>query len=174
MINKKLTEMIRSLRNYGEAIYEDISNRKYLNSFKGVNSRLDEIQAAFLDIKLADLGSDTEARRKIAESYMKGIQNSEVILPVVPDWANPSWHLFVIRVKKREHLRSYLYDYGISTLSHYPIPPHKQAAFSEWSDISLPITEKIHDEVVSIPLYPALTDIDQLHIIDTLNRYKHD
>jgi len=169
--DKRLAEMVRSLRNYGEAIYDDISNRKYLNSFKGVNSRMDEMQAAFLVVKLSDLEADTQKRRRIANAYLREINNPKLSLPDVPEWANPAWHLFVIRTKKRDELKSFLYENGVGTLIHYPIPPHKQGAFSEWSHLSYPITEQIHNEVLSIPLSPYLTEMDQKHIIETLNRY---
>ena len=169
--DKQLTQMVRSLRNYGEAIYDDISNRKYLNSFKGVNSRMDEMQAAFLIIKLSDLEADTQKRRSIANRYLTEINNPKLSLPNVPRWASPAWHLFVIRTNKRDELKLYLYDNGIGTLIHYPIPPHKQGAFTEWNSLSYPITEQIHNEVLSIPLSPYLTELDQKHIIDTLNRY---
>lgn len=169
--DKQLAQMVRSLRNYGEAIYDDISNRKYLNSFKGVNSRMDEMQAAFLVIKLSDLEADTQKRRSIANTYLTGINNPKLILPDVISGANPAWHLFVIRTNMRDELKSYLYDNGVGTLIHYPIPPHKQGAFSEWNNLSFPISEQIHNEVLSIPLYPHLTELDQQHIIDILNRY---
>lgn len=169
--DKQLAQMVRSLRNYGEAIYDDISNRKYLNSFKGVNSRMDEMQAAFLVIKLSDLEADTQKRRSIANTYLTEINNPKLILPDVISWANPAWHLFVIRTNKRDELKSYLYDNGVGTLIHYPIPPHKQGAFSEWNSLSFPISEQIHNEVLSIPLSPYLTESDQQHIIDILNRY---
>ena len=169
--DKHLTQTIKSLRNYGEAIYDDISKRKYLNSFKGVNSRMDEIQASFLVLKLSDLEADTQKRRKIANAYLTGINNLKLVLPNVPEWADPAWHLFVIRTKSRDELKSYLNDNGISTLIHYPIPPHKQPAFSEWGNLSYPITEKIHNEVLSIPLSPSLMEMDQKHIIEKLNRY---
>lgn len=166
-----LAKMVTSLRNYGEAIYDNISNRKYENSFKGVNSRMDEIQAAFLDIKLRDLNSNTNARRRIASNYLKNIHNKKLLLPMVLDSTDPAWHLFVIRTARRDDLKSYLFDNGIATLIHYPIPPHKQEAFSEWCGLSFPITEKIHNEVLSIPLSPYLLEKDQQHIIDVLNQY---
>jgi len=169
--DKQLAQMVRSLRNYGEAIYDDISNRKYLNSFKGVNSRMDEMQAAFLIIKLSDLEADTQKRRSIANRYLTEINNPKLSLPNVPRWASPAWHLFVIRTNKRDELKSYLYDNGVGTLIHYPIPPHKQGAFTEWNSLSYPITEQIHKEVLSIPLSSYLPELDQKHIIDTLNMY---
>jgi len=169
--DKEIAQLVTSLRNYGEATYDNISERKYLNSYKGVNSRMDEIQAGFLSIKLNDLENDTNNRKKIAQKYLLEINNSKITLPFVPDWADPAWHLFVIRTKDRNSLKSYLESSGISTLIHYPVPPHKQKAFSEWNHLSLPITEKIHHEVLSLPLYPKLPEKDQMFIIETLNNY---
>ena len=169
--NKRIESLVRSLRNYGESIFDDISERKYSNSFKGVNSRMDEIQAGFLSVKLDHLASDTNKRRKIAKFYLSKIKNKKLVLPKVPSWADPAWHLFVIRTENREKLRKYLTENNISTLIHYPIPPHKQKAFSEWNHLSFPITEKIHDQIISIPLYPKISKKDQLTIIDVLNNY---
>ena len=132
---------------------------------------MDEIQASFLVVKLSDLETDTQKRREIANAYLTGINNLKLVLPNVPEWADPAWHLFVVRTKNRDELKSYLGDNGISTLIHYPIPPHKQQAFSEWGNFSYPITEQIHNEVLSIPLSPYLTETDQKHIIEKLNRY---
>ena len=166
-----LAQMIRSLRNYGEAIYADSSDRKYKNSYIGRNTRMDEIQAAFLNIKLQDLEHDTNKRRNIAKLYLQKIKNNKIILPNVPEWANPAWHLFVVRTKNRNLLKEYLDDLGIKTLIHYPIPPHKQKAFSDWNHLSYPITESIHNEVISIPISPNLTHKKCIKIVDALNRY---
>ena len=167
----ELARLVRCLRNYGEATYDDISERKYLNNYKGINSRMDEIQAAFLSVKLDNLENDTNKRRKIANFYLFSISNSKIVLPNVPNWAEPVWHLFVIRTKNRDDLRKHLYNKGISTLIHYPIPPHKQKAFSEWNQHSYPITERIHNEVLSIPLSPILSERDQQRIVHALNSY---
>jgi len=167
----EISMMVRSLRNYGEDNFESLSSRKYTNSFKGRNSRMDEIQAAFLSIKLEDLQSDTERKRECAEYYLKSIDNSKIILPYISDWSNPAWHLFVIRTIHREKLKEYLENLGIKTLIHYPIPPHKQKAFSELNHLSYPITEKIHNEVLSIPLYPLLSMTEKKFIVDALNNY---
>ena len=169
--DKKTASYIKSLRNYGEEIYENSSDRKYSNYYKGVNSRIDEFQAAILSIKLPNLLTDTNIRRKIASNYLENIKNEKIILPYVPAWANPAWHLFVIRTKNRDNLKSFLIDKGIDTLIHYPIPPHKQKAFLELNNHSFPITEKIHKEVLSIPLYPGLSEEDQSRIIDSINSY---
>ncbi len=167
----EMSMMIRSLRNYGEDNFSNLSSRKYKNSFKGRNSRMDEIQAAFLSTKLEDLQSDTEKKRECAMYYLKNIDNSKIILPYISDWSKPAWHLFVIRTDYREQLKEYLENLGIKTLIHYPIPPHKQKAFSEWNHLSYPITEKIHDEVISIPLYPLLSMEEKKYIVNALNNY---
>ena len=132
---------------------------------------MDEMQAAFLSTKLEDLQSDTEKKRECAMFYLKNIDNSKIILPYISDWSKPAWHLFVIRTDYREQLKEYLENLGIKTLIHYPIPPHKQKAFSEWNHLSYPITEKIHDEVISIPLYPLLSMEEKKYIVNALNNY---
>tara|TARA_Y100000768_G_C23990123_1_gene691852 strand:- start:1611 stop:2741 length:1131 start_codon:yes stop_codon:yes gene_type:complete len=166
-----LNNAIKSLRNYGEKIYADLSKRKYENLYKGYNSRMDEIQGAILNTKLKDLNAANTTRKRIADNYLKKIKNEKIILPFVPVWADPVWHLFVVRTKKRDFLKQYLYDLGINTIIHYPIPPHKQKAYSELNNLSLPITEKIHREVLSIPISPILSDQDQEKIIKSLNDY---
>lgn len=166
-----LADAIRSLRNYGEARFKDLTQRKYMNTYKGRNSRMDEIQAAFLSAKLENLEDDTNIRRGIAEFYLGAIDNPEIVLPFVPEWADPAWHLFVVRTRQRERFREYMESAGIKTLIHYPIPPHKQQAYSEWNHLSYPITEKIHAEVLSIPLHPNLSGQDQQTIVDAVNRF---
>ena len=167
-----LNETIRSLRNYGESLFKDLASRKYRNTYKGVNSRIDELQAAILCIKLSDLTTDTDSRRQIANNYLSGINHPDIILPFVPEWANPAWHLFVIRTHERDALRQYLEKSGIKSLIHYPIPPHKQQAYKEFNQKTYSITEKIHDEVLSIPLYPHLSVKDQETIIKTINKFQ--
>ncbi len=161
----QLAATIRALANYG-------SNQKYVNIYQGLNSRLDEIQAAVLDVKLAYIDEENEYRRKIAERYINEIKNSEIILPENP--SNPKehvWHLFVVRTKNREKLQNYLSENGIQTLIHYPIPPHKQEAYKEWNNQSFPITEKIHDEVLSLPISPVMMQDEVDAIIKTLNNF---
>lgn len=169
--DKNLANMIRSLRNYGEDIYDGLGNRKYENSRKGRNSRMDEIQAALLSEKLKHLESDTNSRRECAEFYLNNITNKKITLPYISDSCNPAWHLFVIRVKDREELKRYMEDKGVKVLIHYPIPPHKQKAFHEWNHMEYPITEKIHNEVLSIPLYPLLPQESRDIIVELLNKY---
>jgi dTDP-4-amino-4,6-dideoxygalactose transaminase len=143
-------DRIRCLRNYGSHI-------KYYNELKGFNSRLDELQAAFLRVKLHKLDEWNERRKRIVHHYLAALTDlPDLTLPHVPSWADPIWHLFVVRTKSRALLQKHLGEQGIQTLIHYPIPPHKQDAYLEYNAIDLPITEKIHQEVLSIPIGPAM------------------
>lgn len=162
--DKELAEVLRALRNYG-------SHKKYENLYKGINSRLDEIQAAMLRVKLKYLDEEIEKRRKIAKFYLENIKNPDIVLPFVRKREEHVWHLFVIRTENRDKLQKYLYDRGIQTMTHYPIPPHKQKAYKEWKNVSLPITEKIHREVLSIPIYGSLSLDKVKYIVDTINRF---
>lgn len=161
----RLAACIRALRNYG-------SEEKYVHLYKGRNSRLDEIQAAILSIKLKQLDQDNARRREIASRYLSEIRNPGVRLPYVAPYGEHVWHLFVVRVRDRDRFRKFLFDRGIETAVHYPIPPHKQQAYKEWNHLSFPITEAIHREVVSLPLYPGLQDSDVKHIVGAINEYK--
>lgn len=161
----ELAAMLRSLGNYG-------SHKKYQNDIQGVNSRLDEIQAAMLRVKLRYLDSDTAHRRVIANQY-----KNKITIPLItlPEWNNDEkhvFHLFVILVENREKLQQYLADNGIQTLIHYPIPPHKQGAYKNWNDASFPITDKIHHQVISLPISPVMNSADVDKVITTLNNYK--
>lgn len=160
----ELTKTIRSLRNYG-------SDEKYKNVFIGVNSRLDELQAAFLNVKLPYLDTENSKRRAIAKRYLSEIKNDKIILPFWDFSVNHVFHLFVIRTHNREELQQYLLGEGIQTMIHYPIPPHKQKAFLEWNHLSFPITEKIHNEVLSMPISPVMTVDEVDFVIEALNRY---
>jgi dTDP-4-amino-4,6-dideoxygalactose transaminase len=162
--DEKLAEIIRTLGNYG-------SKAKYINQYKGQNSRLDELQAALLDVKLKYLDMDNKRRREIAARYIDEIKNPKIILPHVLSPEGHVWHLFVIRSGKRDNLQEYLAKNQIQTLVHYPVPPHKQNAYKEWNKLSFPITEKIHSEVLSLPMNVALTDDEVSIIIKVLNRY---
>ena len=159
-----LSEILFSLRNYG-------SNKKYHNDFIGINSRLDELQAAFLNIKLPHLNTENETRKKIAKRYLSEIKNNKIQLPICNNFNDHIFHLFVIRTENRGTLQEYLYKNGIETVIHYPIPPHKQKALQEFNHLSLPITEKIHQEVLSLPMSSVLSDEEITHIIATLNSY---
>ena len=142
----------------------------------GVNSRLDEIQAAILDVKLKHLDDETQHRRQIADLYMAGINNSLIELPKVnKDVLNDQqhvWHVFVIRSKHRMELQKYLAENGVQTLIHYPIPPHKQQAYEEWNGLSYPVSEQIHAEILSLPMGPTLTVEDAEKVIQLCNEFK--
>ncbi|WP_396196927.1 DegT/DnrJ/EryC1/StrS family aminotransferase [Flavobacterium sp.] len=159
-----LAEVLFSLRNYGSKV-------KYENDRLGVNSRLDELQAAFLNLKLPYLEAENEFRRRLAKRYLLEINNEKIILPQWDGTENHVFHLFVVRTQNRSTLQEYLKTQGIETMIHYPIPPHKQKALFNWNNLSFPITEKIHDEVLSIPLNSSLSEDEIQHIIATLNRY---
>lgn len=159
-----LLEKVKALGNYG-------SDRKYHHIFKGVNSRLDEIQAAVLDVKLKHLDADNARRREIASYYRKNIKNPRIILPDVSDELSHVWHLFVIRCEARDRLAKYLEDTGIQTNIHYPTPPHLQGAYQEWKSHSFPLTERIHKEVLSLPISPTLTNEEANKIVEVLNEW---
>lgn len=160
-------DVVKALRNYG-------SHKKYQNIYEGVNSRLDEIQAAMLRVKLRYLQDETTARQTISKKFRDSISNPSITLPEVVSGYEQShvWHLFVIRTKNREKLQEYLSQNSIQTLIHYPIPPHKQQAYSSWNNLSLPISEAIHREVLSIPLDSTLSEDNVNYIITILNGYK--
>lgn len=162
----QLAEKLRVLRNYG-------SIEKYKNLYKGCNSRLDEMQAAILRVKLKYLDQDNEKRRNIAEYYLEHIKNGKVVLPIVEngDRLSHVWHLFVVRVENRDEFQKYLSENGIQTAIHYPIPPHKQKAYEEWNTLHMPITEEIHRTVVSLPMSPVLHLEDVKKIVKTINNY---
>jgi dTDP-4-amino-4,6-dideoxygalactose transaminase len=158
--------IIRSLANYG-------SQTKYINDYKGLNSRMDEIQAAFLRIKLKYLDSENIQRRKIASFYLKEIVNEKIILPVIEGMLPEShvWHLFVIRSKRRDDLQRYLSGEGIQTLIHYPVPPHKQKCYSEMNGLSFPVTEQIADEALSLPISPVMEFNEIERIVECINKF---
>ncbi len=159
-----LADILFSMRNYGSKV-------KYENEIIGVNSRLDGLQAAFLNIKLKQLDSENEFRRSMAKRYLSEIKNDKIILPNWDFSQNHVFHLFVIRTSNRLALQKYLKENGIETMIHYPIPPHKQKALSDWNNLSFPFTEKIHDEVLSIPLNSGLKASEIQHIITVLNKF---
>jgi dTDP-4-amino-4,6-dideoxygalactose transaminase len=162
--NEELAYTIRCIRNYG-------SEKKYFNKFLGLNSRLDEIQAAFLRIKLKHLDSDNNKRKVIADSYLRCIQNDNIILPEcnIPD--SHVWHLFVIRSKRRKEIQDFLLANNIQTLIHYPIPPHKQLSYKKYNEMSLPISEKIHNEVLSLPISPVMEQWEIDCVIEKMNLF---
>lgn len=161
-----IAEKLRALRNYGSLV-------KYEHIYKGLNSRLDEIQAAALRVKLKYLDKDNSKRHQIAEYYRNFINNSKIGLPIVEKSEQLShvWHLFVIRTKERDSLQKHLLNNNIQTLIHYPIPPHKQLAYNEWNQKSYPITEQIHSQVLSLPISPVLT-LDQAKlVVNCINKF---
>ena len=161
----KLAEMVRALRNYG-------SKEKYQNHVQGPNDRLDELQAAFLRVKLPHLEADNVRRRAVAQRYLAEIKHPTVRLPAPPVAPEAHvWHLFVVRVGQREAFQAQLAAAGVQTQVHYPIPPHKQAAYArELGHLNFPLTEAIHREVVSLPLSPVLTDAQVAHVIQVVNQ----
>ena len=162
-----LAKVIQSLRNYG-------SEAKYKNEYIGVNSRLDELQAAFLNVKLPNLDAENNYRKAIAKRYLSEVKNDKIMLPTLSlpgTKQSHVFHLFVIRTENREDLQHYLLENGIQTMIHYPIPPHKQKAFSDWNHLSFPITEKIHKEVLSLPISSVLTMDEVDFVISILNQY---
>ena len=161
-----LAKTIRALANYG-------SEEKYINKYQGLNSRLDEIQASVLDVKLKYIDADNDKRRIIAEQYVAGIKNDKIILPILPSQPKEHvYHIFVIRTSKREKLQKYLTENGVQTLIHYPIPPHKQKAYKYYNNLSFSITEKIHEEVLSLPISPVMEDDEVTKIINCINLFK--
>ena len=165
----ELATMLKALRNYG-------SHEKYKNLVPGVNSRLDEIQAAMLDVKLKYLDQETQHRRHIASLYLNGIKNPLIQLPLgdvnAESYMQHVWHLFVIRTNQREALQQYLLNHGVQTLIHYPIPPHKQQAYKEWNNLNYPISEQIHNEVLSLPMGSTLSAVDAERIIALCNQFQ--
>lgn len=160
-----LAETVRSLGNYG-------SQRKYVFKYTGRNSRLDEIQAAILDVKLKHLDKDVEIRKQVAKYYIDNVKNDLITLPVVNNWEQHVFHLFTIRCKERDRLLQYLNDNGIQTNINYPIPPHKQECYSDWPKFSLPVTELIHDQILSLPISPAMSWEDVQTVVKALNEFK--
>lgn len=162
--SKELAEKVRELGNYGSII-------KYTHNEKGVNSRLDTLQAAILDVKLKYLDKWNKERNNIAKKYLEGIKNNKIILPRIQGENYHIWHQFVIRVQDREKFRNNLEGHGISTLIHYPIAIHKQKAYSEYNQLDLPIAEEYANKVVSLPIYNGLENEEIEYIIDIINKY---
>ncbi|NSW45998.1 MAG: DegT/DnrJ/EryC1/StrS family aminotransferase [Bacteroidales bacterium] len=168
----ELASVVRALANYG-------SSKKYVNDFQGLNSRMDELQAAFLIVKLKYIDTENQRRREIAQYYCENIKHQDIILPInttihhqITTLKNHVFHLFVIRHPQRNKLQQYLSQHGIQTLIHYPIPPHKQKAYKEWNYLSFPITEKIHNEVLSLPMSPVLKDEEVENVVKIINLFK--
>ena len=162
--DKELADTIRALANYGSA-------KKYVFRYIGRNSRLDEIQAAVLDVKLRHLDEDNALRRQVARYYMEHIKHPDIVLPEVENWDRHVFHIFPIRSSRREELQKYLSENGIQTIIHYPIPPHKQECYKDWNSLSFPITEKIHAEELSLPMSPVMEEEEIRTVVDTINRW---
>lgn len=159
-----LADRLRALRNYG-------SRQKYVHLYKGINSRLDELQAAVLDVKLPHLDADNARRSKIARYYRENIKNPLITLPQTYDEKAHVWHIFAVRTPNRAALQKYLADNGIETNIHYPTPPHKQGAYAEWANKSYPVSERLHQEVISLPISPVMTDEEVQYVTDKVNEY---
>lgn len=160
-----LYNRVKALANYG-------SDKKYHHIYKGVNSRLDEIQAAVLDIKLKYLDSDNDLRRRIAKIYREEIINPGILLPQTYSESAAVWHIFAIRSKNRSLLQNYLKSHGVETLIHYPTPPHKQEAYKEWNELKFPVSEQLHNEVLSLPISPVMTEDEARYVVDLLNHFE--
>lgn len=163
--DQMLAETVRALANYG-------SLKKYVFKYTGRNSRLDEIQAAVLNVKLNHLDEDIELRKQVAAYYIEHITNPAVVVPKVTNRDAHVFHLFPIRSNHRNELQAYLTEHGVQTIIHYPIPPHKQECYKEWNGLSFPITEQIHDEELSLPISPVMELFEIQKIVDLLNDWK--
>jgi dTDP-4-amino-4,6-dideoxygalactose transaminase len=161
----ELYTKITALRNYG-------SHVKYENLYRGLNSRLDELQAALLSVKLKHLDNENNERRKVANLYLNNINNNKIILPFIEkDELSHVWHLFAVRTENRDDFIKYLSKNEIQTVIHYPIPPHKQKAYSEWNDLSFPLSELIHSQIVSLPMSSVMRQNEIDRVIYVINKY---
>lgn len=161
----QLAQTIRTLANYG-------SSAKYVFDYKGLNSRMDEIQAAVLRVKLKYLDQENEMRKDVARQYLQKIENEEIILPQVADWSAHVFHLFVVRTKYRDALLKHLENNNVQALIHYPIPPHKQKAYKEWNNEEYPISEKIHNQVISLPISQIITNTEIKNVSNAINSFR--
>ncbi|WP_395059705.1 DegT/DnrJ/EryC1/StrS family aminotransferase [Flavobacterium sp.] len=162
--NPQLSQVIRTLANYG-------SSKKYVNDYQGLNSRMDEIQAAILNVKLPYVDIETRRRQEIAAYYLNNIKNKKITLPTTGKSNEHVWHLFVILTENRDKLQAYLLENEIQTLIHYPIPPHKQKCYPDFNSLSLPITEKIHNQVISLPISPVMDDYEVQKVVEIINQF---
>ncbi len=159
-----LADTVKALRNYG-------SHKKYYNLYKGLNSRLDEVHAAVLRVKLKHLDAENSRRASIASYYNEHIKNNAVVLPKSSPQSTHVWHLYVVRTSERERFQQYLSDKGVQTVIHYPVAPHHQAAYKEWSTLKLPVSERLHSEVLSLPISPVMTDEQMKKVVGVVNEY---
>ncbi len=162
--DRELADCIRALANYG-------SQKKYVFKYKGKNSRLDEMHAATLNVKLRHLDDDNAHRQRIAKYYYENIVNTQIKLPVRMNDVNNVYHIFPVLCEKRDEFQKYLAENGVQTLIHYPIPPHKQECYKEWNNLSLPITETIHNQELSLPISPVMSIEDAQTVVDIINRW---
>ncbi len=160
----EVAETVRALANYG-------SSKKYVFDYTGRNSRLDEIQAAILDVKLKYLVEDNERRKNVARMYYEGIKNPKIIIPETKNFDENVFHIFPVFAEKRDELQAYLKENEIGTVIHYPIPPHKQKCYKDWNNLSFPITERIHNSELSLPMGPAITDQQVQYVISKINEW---
>ena len=160
--DKELAQIIEELGNYG-------SSKKYVFDYQGRNSRLDEIQAAMLDVKLRHLDEDNQRRQAVADYYINNVKHPEILLPTP---SQSVYHIFPILCERRDELQQYLKENGVETMIHYPIPPHKQACYKKWNDLSFPITERIHRQELSLPCHPAMKQEEADQIVSLLNRFR--
>ena len=163
--DKALADTIRALANYG-------SSKKYVFEYTGRNSRLDEIQAAILDVKLRHLDEDVALRQSVAQRYCAEITNPKIIVPSISDWKAHAFHLFPVRCAERDRLQQYLSEQGIQTIIHYPIPPHKQECYRQMNHLSLPVTEQIHNEELSLPISPVMSEEEISAVINAVNKFE--
>ena len=163
--DKALADTIRALANYG-------SSKKYVFEYTGRNSRLDEIQAAILDVKLRHLDEDVALRQSVAQRYCAEITNPKIALPSISDWKAHAFHLFPVRCAERDRLQQYLSEQGIQTIIHYPIPPHKQECYRQMNHLSLPVTEQIHNEELSLPISPVMSEEEISAVINAVNKFE--
>lgn len=162
-----IADKVRELRNYGSKV-------KYRHDKLGHNSRLDELQAAFLSVKLCSLDAWNDRRREIARQYSERIRHPEIVTPFIPDWATPVWHLYVVRTPHRDRLQQYLRERQIEAMIHYPIPPHRQECYAEMASLQLPIADQLSAELLSLPIYPSMRSEEIDRVIDTLNNFTVD
>ncbi len=160
----RLAAVVRAVANYG-------STKKYVFKYCGRNSRLDEIQAAVLDVKLRHLDEDVALRKEVARYYIAHIVNPAVVTPKVEDWDAHVFHIFTVRCAERDRLQRYLTENGVQTIIHYPIPPHKQECYKEWNSLSFPVTERIHDEELSLPMSPVMTREEVEQVVEIINKF---
>ena len=163
--DKEIADIVRAVANYGSA-------RKYIFKYKGRNSRLDEIQAAVLDVKLKHLDEDKKKKKNVARKYMEGISNPLITVPKVQSFDSNVFHIFPVRSSSRDELQKYLEGNGVQTIIHYPVPPHKQECYREWNNLSFPITEKIHREELSLPISQVINDDEVMQVINLLNAFR--